>query len=53
MASTQVPPADLVIQELIPCDATRLGTVTRGQLPRIFEGGGAHEATAELSGKWV
>ena len=52
MASTKVPQADLVIQELIPCDATRLGTVTRGQLPRIFEGGGAHAASAGLLAKW-
>ena len=44
--------ADLVREELLPCDSTRLGIVTRGQLPRIFEGGGAHAASAGLLAKW-
>ena len=47
------PQAEAVVEDLLPCDAARSGTVIRGQLSRIVEGGGAHAATAGLSAKWV
>ena len=40
-----MPPAEAVVEELLPCDARRLGTIKRGQFPRIFVGGGAHTTT--------
>ena len=47
------PQAEAVVEDLLPCGATRSVTVIGGQLPRIFEGGGAHAATGGPSAKWV
>ena len=41
-----------VVEDLLTCDAARLGEVNRGQVPRTIEGGGAPAATAPPSAKW-
>ena len=41
-----------VVEDLLTCDAARLGEVNRGQVPRTIEGWGAPATTAPPSAKW-